>query len=67
LVEITNYEEKLKEIKKFNNENKLKKRGISIIPNKFAVGFPYRPLNQAIAIVNIYKDSSISIYHHGLF
>ena len=34
-------------------------------PLKYGIGFAYSPLNQAGALVNIYKDGSVRIFHSG--
>ena len=62
----TRYEEKRKEIEKFNAENRWKKRGMSIIPTKFGLSFGARFLNQAGALVHIYTDGSVLITHCGV-
>jgi xanthine dehydrogenase/oxidase len=35
----SNYKEKEKQVQLFNQENKFKKRGISVIPTKFGIAF----------------------------
>lgn len=64
LLEKSDYEKRVKEIEKFNKENKLK-RGISMIPTKFGIAFTFTPLNQGGALVNIYTDGSVLITHGG--
>jgi xanthine dehydrogenase/oxidase len=53
-------------VKEFNQQNKYRKRGISLIPNKFGIGFFVRHLNQAGALVHIYKDGSVVLTHGGV-
>ncbi|XP_051979767.1 aldehyde oxidase 6 [Xyrauchen texanus] len=49
----------------FNQQNQYKKRGIAIIPIKYGVGFSEGFLNQAAALVHIYKDGSVLVSHGG--
>lgn len=42
-----------------------KKRGIDCLPTKFGVGFEVQFLNQAGALVIIYKDGSVLLSHGG--
>ena len=53
-------------VKEFNDQNKYHKRGISLIPNKFGIGFAVQFLNQAGALVHIYKDGSVVLSHGGI-
>ena len=53
-------------VKEFNCQNLYRKRGISIIPNKFGIGFTVKYLNQAGALVHIYKDGSVVLTHGGV-
>eukprot|EP00794_Sanderia_malayensis_P018317 gene18317-biopygen12264 len=54
------------EVKKFNAENKWKKRGISIIPTKYGISFAEVFLNQAGALINVYTDGSVLLSHGGV-
>ncbi|KAK7126697.1 hypothetical protein R3I94_018021 [Phoxinus phoxinus] len=49
----------------FNQQNQYRKRGISIIPIKYGIGFAEGFLNQAAALVHIYKDGSVLVSHGG--
>uniref|UniRef100_UPI0037E97E2D aldehyde oxidase 6 n=1 Tax=Semicossyphus pulcher TaxID=241346 RepID=UPI0037E97E2D len=49
----------------FNQQNRWKKRGVSIIPIKYGVAFADSFLNQAAALVHIYKDGSVLVTHAG--
>lgn len=53
------------EIKKFNDNNKYKKRGLAITPLKFGISFTFTILNQAGAFILIYTDGSIQLNHGG--
>ncbi|XP_068446552.1 aldehyde oxidase 1-like [Clinocottus analis] len=49
----------------FNQQNRWKKRGMSIIPIKYGIAFSDGFLNQAAALVHIYKDGSVLLAHGG--
>ncbi|KAM6945501.1 aldehyde oxidase 5 [Aplochiton taeniatus] len=59
------YQERLQAIQQFNRYNRWKKRGISVVPLKFGVGFSKGFYNQGAALVNIYKDGSVLVTHGG--
>lgn len=48
-------------MKKFNDENKLYKKGIALMPVCFGISFTTTFLNQASALVHIYTDGSVNI------
>lgn len=50
-----------KEVKKFNDENNLYKKGISFMPICFGISFTKTFMNQARALVHIYTDGSVSV------
>jgi xanthine dehydrogenase large subunit len=50
-----------KQVKKFNDENPLYKKGISFMPICFGISFTKTFMNQARALVHIYTDGSIGI------
>ncbi|MEO7113834.1 MAG: molybdopterin cofactor-binding domain-containing protein, partial [Polyangiaceae bacterium] len=54
-----------KAIAKFNEANARIKRGISITPVKFGISFTASFLNQAGALVIIYRDGSVQVNHGG--
>lgn len=53
------------EVEKFNNENRWKKRGISLTNCHYGVGFP-KNMMQGGALVNIYKDGTVLVTHGGV-
>lgn len=57
--------ERRKEIEEFNRNHRYKKRGMAIIPTKFGIAFTALFLNQAGALVHIYKDGSVLLTHGG--
>lgn len=52
-------------VDQFNQQNQWKKRGVSIIPIKYGIAFAEGFLNQAAALVHIYKDGSVLVTHGG--
>jgi xanthine dehydrogenase/oxidase len=54
-----------KEIESFNRLHRFKKRGLAIIPTKFGIAFTALFLNQAGALVHVYKDGSVLLTHGG--
>jgi xanthine dehydrogenase molybdopterin binding subunit len=65
LVTKSDYYKRKSEIDKFNNENVYLKKGIALTPVKFGISFTTSFLNQAGALVNIFKDGSVQINHGG--
>uniref|UniRef100_A0AAR2LBM3 FAD-binding PCMH-type domain-containing protein n=1 Tax=Pygocentrus nattereri TaxID=42514 RepID=A0AAR2LBM3_PYGNA len=53
------------DVARFNQQNRWKKRGIAVIPIKYGIGFAEGFLNQAAALVHIYKDGSVLVSHGG--
>ncbi|XP_016334888.1 aldehyde oxidase 3-like, partial [Sinocyclocheilus anshuiensis] len=64
-LEKSDYTHRCLSIEQFNAHNHWKKRGISIVPLKFGIGFSKGFYNQGAALVNIYKDGSVLISHGG--
>lgn len=63
--ESSEYVRRLGEVEKFNKENRWKKRGLALIPTKFGIAFTALFLNQAGALVMVYRDGSVLISHGG--
>lgn len=59
------YEKRRQAIVKFNENNKWRQRGLSIVPTKFGISFTALFLNQAGALVHIYHDGSVLVAHGG--
>lgn len=53
--------EKVLEIKNFNSQKSIYKKGIAVMPICFGISFTTSLLNQASALVHIYTDGSVSI------
>ncbi len=62
----SNYKKRFLKIRKFNQKNKFKKKGIAITPVKFGISFTTIHLNQAGALVHIYTDGSVHMNHGGI-
>ena len=62
----SNYKKRFQKIRKFNQTNKFKKKGIAITPVKFGISFTTIHLNQAGALVHIYTDGSVHMNHGGI-
>ena len=50
-----------KQVKKFNDENHLYKKGVSFMPICFGISFTKTLMNQARALVHIYTDGSVGV------
>ncbi|KAM4041887.1 xanthine dehydrogenase/oxidase [Anomaloglossus baeobatrachus] len=59
------YQERKTAITRFNKQHRWKKRGIAVVPTKFGISFTLTLLNQAGALVHIYKDGSVLLTHGG--
>jgi xanthine dehydrogenase large subunit len=59
------YQARRQEVQEFNAENAVLKRGIAMTPVKFGISFTATHLNQAGALVHIYKDGSVHLNHGG--
>jgi xanthine dehydrogenase molybdopterin binding subunit len=65
LVASSDYHKRRREIAEFNAQNEFVKRGIALTPVKFGISFTTTYLNQAGALVNIYKDGTVLVNHGG--
>ena len=65
LIVSSDYFKRREKVKAFNTKNKYTKRGLAISPVQFGVSFTTSFLNQAGALVNIYKDGSVLVNHGG--
>jgi xanthine dehydrogenase large subunit len=54
-----------KTIATFNSSSPVLKKGIALTPVKFGISFTLMQLNQAGALVHLYRDGSISLNHGG--
>ncbi|KAL0266984.1 UNVERIFIED_CONTAM: hypothetical protein PYX00_009375 [Menopon gallinae] len=60
------YKKRREEIIEFNKRNRYRKRGMSIVPTKFGIAFTELCLNQAGALVHVYRDGSVLLSHAGI-
>jgi xanthine dehydrogenase large subunit len=65
LVTDSDYEQRQLEIREFNATSKVLRRGIAITPVKFGISFTNTLLNQAGALVHVYKDGTVQLNHGG--
>ena len=59
------YQKRRTTIRNFNARNAILKRGIALTPVKFGISFTATHLNQAGALVHVYKDGSVQLNHGG--
>lgn len=64
-LERSSFAERRTEIDAFNDAHPDTKRGLAITPVKFGISFNLVALNQAGALVHVYKDGSVLISHGG--
>jgi xanthine dehydrogenase large subunit len=65
LIVSSDYNKRRTEINGFNQKHFYIKRGIALTPVKFGISFTTAFLNQAGALVNIYKDGTVLVNHGG--
>ena len=61
----SDYEKRRAAISDFNARSKVLRRGIAMTPVKFGISFTSTLLNQAGALVHIYKDGTVQLNHGG--
>jgi xanthine dehydrogenase/oxidase len=52
-------------VSEYNKTHKWSKRGLAIVPTKFGISFTALFLNQAGALVHVYRDGSVLVAHGG--
>lgn len=65
LIASSDYWKRRQEVKKFNEANEFYKRGLALTPVKFGISFTTSFLNQAGALVLVYKDGTVLVNHGG--
>ncbi len=65
LVESSDYQARREEIAAFNHNSPVIRKGIALTPAKFGISFTTTFLNQAGALVHVYKDGSVHLNHGG--
>lgn len=61
----SSFDTRCAEVKAFNVAQRHKKRGIAVTPMKFGISFTATYMNQAGALVVIYRDGSVQVNHGG--
>jgi len=61
----SSFDERRKEVERFNVGHAHRKRGLAITPVKFGISFTATAFNQAGAVVLIYRDGSVQVNHGG--
>jgi xanthine dehydrogenase large subunit len=59
------YKARRQEMRAFNEASPVLKRGIAMTPVKFGISFTATHLNQAGALVHVYKDGTVHLNHGG--
>jgi xanthine dehydrogenase large subunit len=59
------YRERRTAVREFNRTNEVLKRGIALTPVKFGISFTSTHLNQAGALVHVYRDGTVHLNHGG--
>ena len=54
------------EVDEFNRNNRLKKKGLAVMPICFGISFTKKWMNQARALVHIYTDGSVGVSTGGV-
>jgi xanthine dehydrogenase large subunit len=65
LVVSSDYTARRQQINSFNQSSPVIRKGIALTPTKFGISFTTTFLNQAGALVHVYKDGSIHLNHGG--
>ena len=65
LVKDSDYASRYAAIRKRNAESSVLRHGIAITPVKFGISFTSTLLNQAGALVHVYKDGTVQLNHGG--
>ncbi|WP_434344935.1 xanthine dehydrogenase molybdopterin binding subunit [Myxococcus virescens] len=59
------FERRQRDVAAFNAQSPFIKRGLAITPMKFGISFTATFLNQAGALVHVYRDGSVMVSHGG--
>jgi xanthine dehydrogenase molybdopterin binding subunit len=65
LMKSSEYSRRRREVSEFNSANEFQKKGLAVTPVKFGISFTTTYLNQAGALVNVYKDGTVLVNHGG--
>ena len=59
------FDGKKADVEVFNQSNKWRKRGISMIPVKYGSGYNLKMLEQAVAVITVYSNDGSIVIHQG--
>ena len=65
LIDTSDYRARRASLAAFNAKSPILKRGIALSPVKFGISFNVEFLNQAGALVHVYRDGSVLVNHGG--
>lgn len=65
LLASSDYAQRRDAIRRFNTGSRVLKKGIAITPVKFGISFTSTLLNQAGALVHVYRDGTVQLNHGG--
>jgi len=65
LLASSDYRKRREQIAAFNRNSPIIRKGIALTPAKFGISFTTTFLNQAGALVHVYKDGSVHLNHGG--
>jgi xanthine dehydrogenase large subunit len=65
LKSMSGYQHRREQIAAFNRNSPVIRKGIALTPAKFGISFTTTFLNQAAALVHVYKDGSVHLNHGG--
>lgn len=65
LEKTSDYRARRAAVRAFNADSPVLKKGIALTPVKFGISFTTSHLNQAGALVHVYKDGSVQLNHGG--
>lgn len=65
IINSSEYQQRRRAIEEFNEAHEFLKKGMALTPIKFGISFTTSFLNQAGALVHVYKDGSILVNHGG--
>ncbi len=61
----SDYRARRESVRAFNETSPVLKKGLALTPVKFGISFTTTHLNQAGALVHVYKDGSVALNHGG--
>ncbi|MFD2238385.1 xanthine dehydrogenase molybdopterin binding subunit [Aureimonas populi] len=65
LEDSSDYRARRRAVRAFNAQSPVLKKGLALTPVKFGISFTTTHLNQAGALVHLYKDGSVQLNHGG--